>query len=82
MRKQKYSCCKKTNVAFTSKMEADMLFFCRNKGIKSKSELIRKAVSNYIYANNKDKTLNHDVLKQIQDILASCQLSISFNEKI
>ena len=78
MKKQKYSYCKKTLVAFTSKMEADMLFFCRNKGIKSKSELIRKAVSNYIYTNNKDKTLNHDFLNQIQELLARCQLSISF----
>jgi len=78
MKKQKYSYCKKTLVAFTSKMEADMSSFCRNKGIKSKSELIMKAVSNYIYTNNKDKTFNHDILKQLQDILSRCQLSISF----
>jgi len=81
MKKQKYSYCKKTPVALTAKMEADMLFFCRNKGIKSKSELIRKAVSNYIYANNKGKTPSHDILKQIQELLTHCQLSISFNEK-
>ena len=59
-------------------METDMRFFCKNKGIKSESELIRKAVSNYIYANNKDKTSNHDILKQIQELLSRCRLSISF----
>jgi metal-responsive CopG/Arc/MetJ family transcriptional regulator len=69
---------KKTLVAFTDKMEADMLFFCRNKGIKSKSELIRKAVAKYIYSGCKDEPLNHNVYKQIQELLARCQLSISF----
>ena len=78
MKKQKYSYCKKTLVAFTEKIDADMRFFCRNKGIKSKSELIRQAVAEYMYPNRKDEPPERLVLKQLQDILSRCQLSISF----
>jgi len=78
MGKQKRSYSKKKLINFTDKMEADMRSFCRNKGIKNESELVRQAVAEYIYAGYKDETLNHNSLKQIQDILSRCQLSISF----
>jgi metal-responsive CopG/Arc/MetJ family transcriptional regulator len=69
---------KRKIIAFTEKMEADMRFFCRNKGIKSESELVRKAVAYYIYANKKNETPDRHILNQLQDILSRCQLSISF----
>jgi len=76
MKKRSYS--KKKLIAFAEKMEADMRSFCRDKGIESESELVRKAVAKYIYAGYKDETPNHHVLKQFQELLSRCQLSISF----
>ena len=76
MKKRSYT--KKKLIAFTEKMDADMSLFCRNKCIKSESELIRKAVADYIYTNKKDETPNHHSLKQLQELLSRCQLSISF----
>jgi len=76
MKKRSYN--KKKLIAFTEKMDADMRFFCRNKCIKSESELVRKAVANYIYTNKKDETPDRHILNQLQDILSRCQLSISF----
>ena len=69
---------KKKLIAFTEKMETDMRFFCRNAGIESESELVRRAVAKYIYPGCKDETPDRRVLKQIQDVLSRCQLSISF----
>jgi len=69
---------KKKLINFTDKMEADMRSFCRDKGIESESELIRQAVAGYIYPGRKDGTPDGRVLKQIQDILSRCRLSISF----
>jgi len=78
MTRKKRSYSKKQLIAFTDKMEADMRSFCGDKGIESKSELVRKAVAKYIYSDHKDEPLNNHVLKQLQDILSRCQLSISF----
>jgi len=69
---------KKKLIALTARMEADMRSFCRDNGIKNESELVRKAVAKYIYADYKDEMPNRNVLKQFQDILSRCQLSISF----
>jgi metal-responsive CopG/Arc/MetJ family transcriptional regulator len=76
MKKPNYR--RKKLIAFTDKMAADMRSFCRDKGIKSESELIRQAVAKYIYADDKGKTPDRHVLKQMQDILSRCELSISF----
>jgi len=76
MKKRSYNI--KKLIAFTEKMSTDMYFFCRNKGIESESELVRMAVAKYIYTDYKDKTPNSYSIKQIQELLARCQLSISF----
>jgi adenine-specific DNA methylase len=78
MRKPKRSYAKKKLINFTSGMETDMRSFCRDKGIESESELIRRAVAKYIYTGYKDETPDRHILKQLQDILSRCQLSISF----
>ena len=74
----KLSYSKKKLINFTEKMETDMRFFCRNKGIESESELIRQAVAKYIYAGYKDEAPDRHILNQIQNILSRCRLSISF----
>ena len=78
MNKQKRFDGKKKLISFTKKMQADMRSFCRDKGIKSESELVRQAIAKYIYTDYKDETLNRRVLKQIQEIFSRCQLSVSF----
>jgi len=78
MKKPKRLDGKKKLIALTSKMEADMRSFCRNKGIESESELVRQAIAKYIYADYKNETSDRHVFKQIQDILSRCRLSISF----
>jgi len=61
---------KKKLLPLTSKMEADMHSFCRDKGIKSESELIRQAIAKYIYSDSEDGTLKLQGLKQIQEKIA------------
>jgi len=78
MNKQKRNYSKKKLINITSKMEADIRSFCRDKGIESESELVRKAIAKYIYADYKDMTLNRHILNQIQEMLSRCQVSISF----
>jgi hypothetical protein len=78
MKSPKRSYNKKKLIAFTDKMETDMRSFRRDKGIESESELVRQAVAKYIYADYKDKMPNSYSIKQIQELLARCQLSISF----
>jgi metal-responsive CopG/Arc/MetJ family transcriptional regulator len=65
-------------IGFTDKMAADIRSFCKDKSIESESELIRQAVAKYIDTDYNDKTVNRHVIKQFQDILSRCQLSISF----
>jgi len=55
---------KKKLVSLTSQMEADIRAFCREKGVESESELIRQAISKYIYPDYDDGTL---VLRGIKD---------------
>jgi len=69
MKRQKRSYSKKKLINFTDKMETDMRSFCRDKGIESESELVRKAISKYIYADYKDETLKLQGLKQIQETI-------------
>jgi adenine-specific DNA methylase len=69
---------RKKLIGFTDKMAADMRSFCRDKNIESESELVRQAVAKYIYTDYNDKAVNRHVMKQFQEILSHCQLSISF----
>jgi hypothetical protein len=41
-----------------------MKSFCRDKGVESESELIRQAISKYIYYDYTDETLKIQVLKK------------------
>jgi len=70
MRKPKRLDGKKKLTALTSRMEADMRSFCRDKGIESESELVRQAIAKYIYADYKDETLKLQGLKQTQEKIA------------
>jgi len=58
---------KKKLIPFTSRMEADMRTYCRDKNIESESELVRQAVARYIYADYKDETLKLQGLKQMRE---------------
>ena len=69
MKKSKRLDGKKQITALTSRLEADMRSFCRDKGIESESELVRQAISKYIYADYKDETLKLQGLKQIQETI-------------
>jgi len=80
MNKPKRNYYKKKLISITEKMETDMQSFRRDNGIKSESELIRKAISKYIYTDYKDATLNRHIMKQIQDMFSRCQVSVSFNQ--
>jgi len=68
---------KKKLVPFTSRMEADMRSFCRDKGIENESELIRQAIGKYIYADYKDDTLKLQGLKQVQKELTEIRDMVS-----
>jgi len=70
MKKPKRLDGKKKLVTLTSRMEADIRSFCRDKGIESESELVRQAISKYIYADYKDETLKLQGLKQTQEKIA------------
>jgi len=54
-------------IAFTKKMELDMLAFLRDKNIESESELIRQAIGKYIYSDYEEDTLKLQGMKKIQD---------------
>jgi len=70
MKKSKRLDGKKKLVTLTSRMEADIRSFCRDKGIESESELVRQAIGKYIYADYKDETLKLQGIKQTQETLA------------
>jgi len=72
---------KKKLTALTSRMEADMRSFCRDKGIESESELVRQAIAKYIYADYKDETLKLQGLKQTQETLAELKDMIDITFK-
>jgi hypothetical protein len=71
---------KKLCLALTSKLEADMRSFRRDKNIESEAELIRRAVADYIYADYSEDTLKLQGMKKIQDQLAELRdmLDITF----
>ena len=70
MKKSKRLDGKKKLVTLTSRMEADMRSYCRDRGIESESELVRQAIAKYIYSDYKDETLKLQGLKQAQESLA------------
>jgi len=69
---------RKKLVSMTSKMEADIRAFCRDRKIKSEAELIRTAIAKYIYTDVKDVALNRHIMNQIEKIFARCNVSITF----
>jgi len=81
MKKSKRLDGKKILITRTSRMEADMRSFCRDKGIESESELVRQAIAKYIYADYKDETLKLQGLKQMQEILAELKDMIDITFK-
>ena len=72
---------KKKLVTLTSRMEADLRSFCRDKGIESESEMIRQAIAQYIYSDYSDETLKLQGLKQIREKITELRdmVDISFN---
>jgi hypothetical protein len=70
MKKSKRLDGKKKLITLTSRMEADMRSFCRDKGVESKSELVRHAIAQYIYADYADETLKLQGLKRLREQLA------------
>jgi hypothetical protein len=67
--------------ALTKRLEADMRTFCRDKGIRSESELVRNAIAKYIYADYEDETLKLQALKSLQEKMGELRdmVEISFN---
>jgi hypothetical protein len=80
MTKQKRLDGKKKCLALTSKLELDMLSFCRDKNIDSQSELVRQAIAKYIYADYQDDSLKLQGMKKIQDQITELRdmLEVSF----
>jgi len=72
---------KKKLITLTSRLQADMSSFCRDKNIESENELIRQAIGKYIYADYKDETLKLQGIKQLQDKIAELHdmIEIVFN---
>ena len=64
---------KKVLIALTSKLEKDAESYCREKNIDSRSELVRQALTEYIYADYSDETLKLQSLKKINDKIAELQ---------
>jgi len=58
---------KKKLVTLTMKLERDMRSFCRDRGIESESELIRRAISKYIYADGEDAAIGLQGMRQLRD---------------
>ena len=81
MKKSKRLDGKKKLTALTSKMEADLRSFCRDKGIESESELVRQAIAKYIYADYRDETLKLQGLKQTHELLAELKDMIDITFK-
>jgi hypothetical protein len=81
MKKSKRLDGKKQITALTSRLEIDMLSFCRDKGIESESELVRQAIAKYIYADYKDETLKLQGLKQTQEKIAELKDMIDITFK-
>jgi len=81
MIKQKRLDGKKKLLTFTTRLQADMRSFCRDKGIESESELIRQAIGKYIYADYKDETLKLQGINQLQDKITELRdmVEIIFN---
>jgi len=81
MIKQKRLDGKKKLLTFTSRLQADMRSFCRDKNIESENELIRQAIGKYIYADYKDETLKLQGINHLQDKIAELRdmVEIIFN---
>lgn len=60
---------KKKLVLLTKEMEADLRAYCRDKGVKSESELVRQAIAKYIYADYQDDTLKLQGIAGVQKTL-------------
>jgi hypothetical protein len=80
MKKSKRLDGKRQITVLTSRMEADMRSFCRDKNIESESELVRQAIAKYIYADYKDETLKLQGLKQMKEELTELKdmLDVTF----
>jgi len=52
---------------YTKQMETDVQAFIRDKNIESENELIRHAISKYIYADYSEDTLKLQGMKNIQE---------------
>ena len=57
-------------LALTKQLETDMRSFCRDKGIDSENELIRQAISKFIYADYEDETMKLQGIKQTHEKLS------------
>jgi len=81
MKKTKRLDGKKILVPLTSRLEADMRSFRRDKGIKSESELVRQAIAKYIYSDYKDETLKLQGLNKLQEKITELRdmIDIFFN---
>jgi hypothetical protein len=71
---------KKLCLALTSKLEADMRSFRRDKNIESEAELIRQAIADYIYADYSEDTFKLQGMKKIQEQLTELRdmLDVAF----
>ncbi|MDR1389520.1 MAG: hypothetical protein LBJ31_06030 [Treponema sp.] len=58
---------KKKLVCLTSRMEADLKQYCRERGIESESELIRQAIVKYLDSSYDDNSLKFSALKDIRE---------------
>jgi len=58
---------KKKLVTLTSKMARDMSAFCRDRGIESESELVRQAISRYIYSDGEDASLGLQGIRHLRE---------------
>ena len=58
---------KKKIVALTEQMEKDISQYCRDNRIQNESELVRKAIADYIYNDYSDNSLKLSGLKTLQN---------------
>ncbi|MDR0495896.1 MAG: hypothetical protein LBG95_09765 [Treponema sp.] len=72
---------KKKLIPLTSRMEADLRSFCRDKNIESEAELVRQAIARYIYADRDDETLKLQGLRQMREQITELRdmVDIFFN---
>ena len=66
MKKTKRLDGKEILIKLTSRLESDMMSFCREKGIKSQSEFVRQAIAKYIYSDYSDETLKLQGVGKLQ----------------